>query len=237
MATSGTYLWSPDLAECVDEAFERCRIDPSSLDSSHVHSARRSINYMLADWATQDNQDFRIDRFTVALVEGQAQYTIDPDTDGRIIDILTVALRRDGSDTTIVAMARDEHLGIPNKDTEGRPAMYFVDKRRTSIILTLWPVPENSTDVLVMDAMRKFTDAGVATNEPDIPYYMREAFVAGLAFRLGEKFAPEPILPRLKMSADESFKKGNGAQHNQGDVRIMPAQHRPYGSRSRRGWR
>jgi hypothetical protein len=29
MATSGTFIFNPDLAELVDEALERCRIDPA----------------------------------------------------------------------------------------------------------------------------------------------------------------------------------------------------------------
>lgn len=235
MATSGTYLWSPELAECIDEAFERCRVDPSTVDVAHVISARRSINLMLVEWAAEDNQDFRIDRITQALTASDGSYTINPDANGRIIDINTVALRRDGADTVINPMSREEWLGIPVKTTEGRPALYFVDKRQGSIELHLWPVPENSTDVLIIDAMRKFQDAGGSLNEGDIPYYMREAFCAGLAARLGKKFAPEQIIPRLQYDANETFRKANGAQKNQGDVFVTPGSGR--GPRSRRGRR
>jgi hypothetical protein len=234
MATSGTYVWSPDLAECIDEAFERCRVDPSTLDVSHIQSARRSINFMLVEWAADDFNDFRIDQFTVALTDGDPTYTIDPSVDGRILDVVSVVLRRSGVDVPLEPISREEYLEIPSKTTEGRPAQYFLDKRRDSLILTLWPVPENSTDVLVMDAVRKFTDAGVAHNEPDIPYYMREAFVAGLAARLARKFAPEPIIPRLMADSIATFKKAFGAVHNQGDVYVYPASGRYRGRRGRR---
>lgn len=226
---SGTYLWEPDLAEMVDEAFERCRVDPSTLDVSHVISARRSMNLMLSSWAAEDMQDFRIDRIEpFALTQGTQTYTVDPGTDGRVIDINQVALRRDGSDTTIYPMSRQEWLDIPEKTTQGRPSRYFADKRQNSILITLWTVPENSTDVLVMDVMRKFQDVGYGSDDPDIPYYMREAFAAGLAFHLGRKYAPEPILPRLKSDADDAFETANGAQRERGDFVIIP------GSNSRR---
>lgn len=234
MATSGTYLWSPDLAEMIDEAFERCKIDPSTLDVSHIISARRSINFMLADWATDDRHDFRVDRLSpFALVLGTQQYTVDPQTDGRVIDILSMSLRRAGSDTAMWPMSRQEWLDIPNKTTQGRPSRYFADKRQSSVIIQLWPIPENSTDTLIMDVMRKFTDAGSATNEPDIPYYMREAFAAGLAAKLGEKYAPENFLPRLIGRAAETLKKADGSQRVLGDVRIVPGSN----YRGRRGGR
>lgn len=234
MASSGTYLWSPELSDCVDEAFERCRVDPGTLDPSHLISARRSINFMLAYWATKDNQDFRIDRLApLALVQGTQNYDIDPDVDGRVIDVNNVLVRRNSIDTGIYPMSRDEWLEIPDKTKEGRPSRYFADKRTTVVTIYLWPVPENSTDTLIMDVMRKFQDAGYASDEPDIPYYMREAFVSSLAYWLGKKFAPEQILPRLMTEADDAFETANGAQRNRGDVTIVPSA----GSGRRRGGR
>lgn len=224
MPTSGTYLWSPALAECVDDAFERCKIDPATLNIGHITSARRSINFMLVDWAADDMQDFRMDLISdFALVDGTPTYTIDPDTDGRIIDINMVSLTRQGVDTTIYPMSRQEYFDIPDKLTEGKPSRYFADKQRELIDVTLWTVPENSTDVLQMYVMRKFTDAGEGgALEPDIPYYMREAFAAGLAGKLAIKFAPDQYISRLLEQAETSFTKANGAQRERGDFVIVP---------------
>lgn len=223
MPSSGTYLWSPELADCIDDAFERCRVDPSTLDTSHLISARRSINFMLVEWAADDNQEFRIDLLAAfALTVSVATYTIDPDTDGRIIDINKIQVKRDGVETSIYPMSRQEYLDIPDKLTEGRPSRYYANKRTTQIDLTLWPVPENSTDTLEISAMRKFQDHDAAADEPDVPYYMLEALTAGLAYRIGRKFAPESILPRLMAESTSAFKIANGAQRERGDVVIVP---------------
>lgn len=234
MPTSGTYLWSPDLADCIDEAFERCKVDPSTLDVSHIIAARRSISFMFVEWATQDFQGYRIDRINnFPLVQGTQEYDLDPDTDGRFIDVTQVSLRRDGVDTTIYPMSRQEWLDIPDKTTQGRPNRYFADKRQNIVTITLWTVPENSTDTLTMDAVRKLQDADAAADEPDIPYYMREAFVSGLAVRLCEKFGPEPFIPRLQMNAEKQFKRANGSQRELGDLVIIPGSN----SRRRKGGR
>jgi hypothetical protein len=221
MATSGTYIWNPDLAEMVDEAFERCRVDPALITSRHVLSARRSMRFMLADWATQSFHDFRVQRFSFTVTESTATYT-DPDIPEHLIDILGAVLTRDGVDTPINFMGRAEFLNIPEKTTEGRPDRWYVDKARDGIIATFWPVPENSTDIITFDAVLKFEDHDTASEDADIPYYMFDAFAAGLASRLAEKYAPPELEEKLFAKARVAFRQGTSASKEQGDIRIVP---------------
>lgn len=221
MATSGTFLFNPDLAEIVDEAFERCRVDPAGLTIRHIRSARRSMDFMLVGWAAEGYHNFRSTETSLTLTDGTASYT-DPDIATSIIDITTAVLRRDGVDTPIIAIGRDEYQSIPEKDTEGRPDRMWVDKGRDGITVTFWPVPENSTDAFRYTAIRKFEDHDTASDNPDIPYYMREAFVAGLAAKLAEKWAPPELEPGLIQKAAVAFRKGVNAQRERKDVRIIP---------------
>lgn len=230
MATSSTYLWDPELADMVDEAFERAKVDPATLQLRHITSARRSMNFMLVEWATKDRHDFRIDRLDTVtgnspfpLVAGQQAYVINPDSDGRIIDINQMSLRRDGTDTTIYPMSRQEWLDIPDKTTQGRPNRYFADKQRDLITVYLWTVPENSTDTLIIDVLRKFQDVGNAANTPDVSYYMREAFVAGLAARVNVKFGQDSRQQYLDSKAFQAFEDGTSSQRELGDFIIVPA--------------
>jgi hypothetical protein len=236
MATSGTYIFNPDLAELVDEAFERCRVDPAKISLRHVLSARRSMRFMLADWATKDYHDFRIQRQTMTLVQSQSEYVAGTDFDldvggVNIIDIIDVVIRRDGVDTPVEFMSREEFLNIPEKDIEGRPDRVFIDKQRDGITLTLWTVPENSTDELHFDAVRKFQDSDDAADTADIPYQMLESFASGLAFKLAEKFAPPELEQALYGKAENAFRNGTNAVRERGAVRIVPES----GFRRRRG--
>lgn len=227
MATSGTYIFNPDLAELMDEALERARIDPAKITSRHILSGRRSMRFMLADWATDDYHDFRIERQSFTTVQSQAAYVAGTDFDTglggvAIIDILNVVLRRDGVDTPIEFMSRDELLNIPDKATEGRPDRVFVDKGRDGITLTFWTVPENATDEIHFDAVLKFEDSDTAADNADIPYYMHDAFAYGLAFRLAEKFSPPELEQALFAKAQNAFRKGTNAARERGDVRLVP---------------
>lgn len=236
MATSGNYLFDPDLAEMVDEAMERARIDPAKITSRHILSARRSMRFMLADWATKDYHDFRIQRQSFTVVESQEEYAAGTDFDlggtgVAIIDIISAVLRRAGADTPIELMPRSELINIPDKDTEGRPDRMFIDKQNDGIILTFWPVPENSTDEIHFDAVFKFQDSDTAADNNDIPWYMYDAFAYGLAFRMAEKFSPPELEQALYGKAENAFKTGSNAARERGDVRIIPAS----GLRRRRG--
>lgn len=217
MATSGTYLWNPDLALIVDEAFERCLVDPASLTSRHILSARRSIPFMLVHWATKGYMDFKIERRTQALTQGTQQYSIAAE----VIDIVDMVLRRSGVDTPVEIMTRQEWLNIPDKDIEGRPDRYFADKQRDNIELYLWTIPENSTDELHYDCLIRYEDHDQAAQNADIPYYMQDAFAAGLAARLAQKFAPQ-LKADLKAEAEVALREGLGASKEVGDLRIVP---------------
>lgn len=234
MATSGTYIFNPDLAELVDEALERCRIDPAKITSRHILSARRSMRFLLADWATDDYHDFRIVKETMTLVESQAEYVAGVDfdiTDINLIDVLDMVLTRSGVDTPVEFWSRSDYLNIPEKVVEGRADRVFIDKQRDNLVFTFWPVPDNSTDSVTFNAVRKFDDADTASDTADIPYYMYDAFAYGLAARLAEKYAPPELEEKLWIKAGQAFRKGTNAVRERGSVRIVPTS----ASRRRRG--
>ncbi len=51
MATSSSKNFEPDVAEYIEEAFERCGIELRT--GYELNSATRSLNMMLAEWANR----------------------------------------------------------------------------------------------------------------------------------------------------------------------------------------
>ena len=60
-----------------------------------------------------------------------------------VIDILSLVVRRDGTDYSLERISRDAYLNIPTKTTTGRPTQFFLDRQITPN-LKLWPLPDNS---------------------------------------------------------------------------------------------
>lgn len=187
MATSGTYTFAPDAAELLDEAFERVGVDPSQLTARHLRSARRSLNLLFVEWANKGTHLWTVEQKTTDLIDGTATYNAETS----IVCVLEMIVRRSGLDTPVEPMARDEYLAIPMKTEEGMPTRYWFDRDAATPAITLWPVPENSTDDLIYFYMRRIQDVGAASNTLDVPYRWYEALVSGLAAKLAEKYAPD----------------------------------------------
>lgn len=185
MTTSGTYTFEPTVAAFTDEAFERIGKDPATLTARHLQSARMSLSFMLADWATRGIKLWAIEADTQTVTASDVDYTLDTNT----VDIFDVVLRRDNVDNQMLRLGRNDYQMIPTKSTTGRPSQFYLDRQRAAPVLYLWPSPENSTDVVRFNKLRRLQDVGSATATADIPYLWFEAFAAGLAAKLAEKYA------------------------------------------------
>ena len=152
MATSGSTDFELDVTEYIEEAFERCGLEVRT--GYDLKTARRSLNLMLAEWANRGLNQWTIEQKTQALTQGDGEYSLGTD----IIDILSVVVRRDDTDYSLLRLSRDEFLTIPNKTTQSRPNQFFLDRQVTPN-LKIWPLPENSTDVLRYDALTRIQDA------------------------------------------------------------------------------
>ena len=75
MALSGSKDFEPDVAEYVEEAFERCGLELRT--GYDLKTARRSVNLMLAEWSNRGLNQWTIKQKTVAMVDGTAVYNID----------------------------------------------------------------------------------------------------------------------------------------------------------------
>ena len=88
MTTSGTRDFEPDVAEYIEEAFERCGLEfRTGYDGI---TARRSLNLLLADWANRGLNQWTIENTTTTLTQGAESIDLTTST----IDVLDVVIRR-----------------------------------------------------------------------------------------------------------------------------------------------
>jgi hypothetical protein len=191
MARSGTYVFNPQLADHIDEAFESCGIDPAELKARHIRSAIRSSNLMLADWQNFGSKQFTLGFQSQSLTAGINTFTLPLGG----VDIYHATLKRDSRETEIYAISRSDYNSLHDKTLTGRPDRYFVD-RSTFIgdspasTVYLWQSPENSTDTIEFWYVRKHQDAGAMSNTLDLSSNYQMAFSLGLGYHLSMKFAP-----------------------------------------------
>lgn len=215
MAVSGSTDFELDVAEYIEEAFERCGLEART--GYDLRTAKRSLNIMFADWANRGLNQWTIKQRTITVVKSDGDYTLDPD----VIDILSVAVRRDGTDYSIDRISRDEYLSIPTKTTESRPTQFFVDRQITPE-LKLWPVPDNSTDVLVYDCLTRIDDADTQVNTVDVPFRFYPCLSAGLAYYISLKRAPERV-QLLKAVYEEEMRRAVDEDRDRASFQITPS--------------
>ena len=215
MTLSGSTDFELDVADYVEEAFERCGLEART--GYDLKTATRSLNLMLADWANRGLNQWTIQQRTISLVKSDGEYSLDPD----VIDILAVVVRRDGTDFSISRISRDEFLAIPTKTTEGRPTQFFLDRQITPN-LKIWPLPENSTDVLIYDSLTRINDADTAKNTMEVPFRFYPCLAAGLAYYLSLKRAPERV-QMLKAVYEEEFRRAIDEDRDRASFQISPS--------------
>jgi len=214
MAVSGSVNFELDVSDYVEEAFERCGLEVRT--GYDLVTARRSLNIMLAEWANRGLNQWTITQRTQALTSGTRTYALSAD----VIDILSAVVTRSSTDFSLTRVSRDDDLNIPNKATTGRPTQFFLDRQVTQS-LRLWPTPENSTDVVVYNALTRIDDADTAINTLDVPFRFYPCLAAGLAYYLSIKRAPNRT-QMLKAMYEEEFERAMGEDRDRSSFTVTP---------------
>jgi len=137
------------------------------------------------------------------------------------VDVLEAVIRRDGEDLAINRIGRSNYLNIPKKTTQSRPTQFYVNRQITPTI-TVWPVPENSTDQLIYYRIKRLEDADVATNNADIPFRFLPCLVAGLSYHIALKKSPTRV-EALKLIYEEEFARAAAQDIDHGvPLRLVP---------------
>lgn len=214
MASSGSRNFDLDTAEIIEEAYERCGLEMRT--AYDAKTARRSLNLMFADWANRGLNLWTVKQATLSLVAAQATYTLTAD----YADLLEVVVRKTNTDTELTRMSRGEYLSLPNKTQAGKPSQFFYNRQITPE-LTLWPVPD-AADTLVYYYVQRIDDMDTLGNTADTPFRFLPCVVAGLAYYLALKYAPERV-QMLKAIYEEEFQRASDEDEDRVPLRLQPS--------------
>jgi hypothetical protein len=227
MTTSGTATFNLDLAEIVDECFERCGSEARS--GYDLRTARRSLNLLLTDWANRGVNLWTVEQGQQVLTAGTNTYTLPADT----VDLIEHVIRTGAgnvstqTDLTITRISVSTYSSIPNKLQSARPIQIWINRQAPAPQFTVWPTPDNSqTYTLVYWRLRRIQDAGAGgTYTQDIPFRFLNALVAGLAYYLSMKIpGAMERMQVLKAQYDEAWDLASTEDRDRSAVRFVPRQ-------------
>ena len=216
--TSGTTIFEKgfSIADIVEESYERIGI--SGVSGYQLKGARRSLNIMFQEWANRGLHYWEVANNNITLVNNQATYTMfrstsDGTSDATAVygvdDILEASFRNDSNvDTPLSKISRSTYQALSNKTSTGQPTQYFVQRFIDKITVTLYLTPgsDQAGKFLNYYYVKRIQDAGDYTNDADVPYRFVPCMVAGLAYYLAVKYAPEKI-QMLKMLYEDELNR------------------------------
>lgn len=227
MTTSGTTSWTPDLGEVFEEAFERAGLELRS--GYDIKTARRSLNFLLTEWANKGLNLWTVRTGTITLVPGQSVYTTADGLPSDAIDYIEHVCRTNNAgvntDITLNRISVSTYANIPTKSQSGRPYQIYVNRATSSPEITLWPVPDSSIPyTLVYWYMKREDDATNPISQTlEIPFRFYNALTAGLAYHIALK-KPEVAerISMLKDLYDEAFQLAADEDRDRASVRFTP---------------
>jgi hypothetical protein len=236
--TSGTTTFEKgfSISDIIEESYERIGIQ--GVSGYQLKGARRSLNIMFQEWANRGLHYWEVGNNSITLVDGQAEYTMyrstaDGTSDATAIygvdDILEASYRNSSSiDTPLSKINRSTYQGLSNKTSTGQPTQYFVQRFIDKITVTLYLTPGSSEagNFLNYYYVSRIQDAGAYTNDADVPYRFVPCMIAGLAYYLSIKFAPDRI-QMLKMLYEDELNRALTEDGSSSSSYITPKTYYP----------
>ena len=239
MTTSGTSTFNLDLNDIIEEAFERCGQELRS--GYDFRTARRSLNLLTVEWANRGINLWTIEQGTKELNQGQAVYELPVDTIDLLEHVTRTGTGENQADLTITRISVSTYATIPNKLAQGRPIQIWVNRQSGATYppggrpngtntttgvdhpqVYVWPTPDQSNYyTLVYWRLRRIQDAGNGVTNQDIPFRFLTCMIAGLAYYMSIKIAPERSAD-LKIQYEEQWKYASEEDRDKAAVRFVP---------------
>jgi hypothetical protein len=238
--TTNTTAFNPDLNDIFEEAFERCGLELRT--GYDFRTARRSLNFLIGEWANRGINLWTIEQGSINLAQGVTTYDLPLDT----VDLIEHVIRTDSgqgpnqTDLNITRISVSTYSTIPNKLAQGRPIQVWINRQSGQQVgsnvatpknpqINVWPAPDQGTTlnpyyVFYYWRLKRIFDAGDGTNVIDIPFRFQNCLVAGLAYMLATKKEGVSLdrLNVLKSQYDEAWELAAGEDREKAADRLVP---------------
>jgi hypothetical protein len=182
-----------------------------------------------------------IEEGEIPLVLNQVSYNLPVDTIDLLEHVTRVGTGSSQQDLSITRISVSTYATIPNKNSTGRPIQLWVNRQSGATYpiggrpegtdpttgvdhpqIYVYPAPDQSDYyTFVYWRLRRIQDAGNGINTQDIPFRFLTCLIAGLAYYLAVKIAPDRI-QSLKDQYEEQWKFAAEEDRDKSPVRFVP---------------
>ena len=114
---------------------------------------------------------------------------------------------------------------LPNKSQTGRPTQYAIKRNVDKPTVFLYPIPNNSTEILTIEAIRQIEDVNKSAGQnADIPKRFLPCLTYGLAYYLSQKRpgVDNTRIALLKTEYEETLKRAMEEDKERASIYFKP---------------
>lgn len=206
MATSGSRDVAKNVLQIITQALRKIQVGVGgeTLATEYTAIGIDALNTLLRSWAADGVRLWLNETQNYALVDGTSAYTLSP----RVLEVYQAYRRASNNDVPVRLITREEYARLPDKTTEGAPTQVWVDRRRTSVVATVWPVPgsaeASASMALRLDVKRQIEDVTATSEDVEFPPEWLKALVYNLAVEIAPDFNKVPS-PLVLQTASDTY--------------------------------
>ena len=132
------------------------------------------------------------------------------------------------TDLPLTKVDRSTYAAFSNKLVKGTPSQFWVQRLIDKTTLTIYPTADSTAadNYISIYYVARIQDVGAYTNASDAPYRFIPCMVAGLAFYLSQKFAPQRT-QEMKMLYEDELARALAEDGSASSTHITPKAYYP----------
>ena len=154
--------------------------EPTASDAAY---ALEEMNTLLKLWQTSGPDLWRTSEGSLTLTAATAAFALNED----VFRVVSCRIRRNGIDTPMEPLVREEYFDMPLKTATGVPTQYYYDVERYGGTLYIWPVLATASgETISYTYQRRFYDVASLGQTLDVP----QEYISVVAWALAAAISP-----------------------------------------------
>jgi hypothetical protein len=195
MATSGVTLWQLTRDELITAALRKIGVveEGATPNASQLADGAEALNALLSEFQTFGMPLWKRVEYPLTMISGTETYTIGVSQTTNTpfpLKLTGADLNPAGSGTRIsmTIMSRSDFDILPS-DSSGTPVNITYQPYINYGVLKVWPIPDNSTDVMYLTYQSPVEVFTTSTETMDFPQEWHNAVIYNLASLLADEYS------------------------------------------------